>query len=129
VWTRPKSAAGTRIVPIAGPLLVLLLSADRETSNPHNLVWHHPDGRPVSPKEDHLAWREALRSAGFTDPLPNLHAARHTTATLLLKAGVPEQIRMQIMGQSSVVAHRGYAHVDQTLTREAVGHLTQLMIE
>lgn len=130
-WTRPKTAAGTRLVPIAEPLLVLLRMhwASEEPPPPHSLVWHHPDGRPVSPREDHRAWRVALRAAGFTDPLPNLHAARHTTATLLLKAGVPEQIRMLIMGQSSIAAHRGYVHVDQTLKREAVAQLTRLMIE
>ena len=129
-WTRPKSNAGTRIVPIAAPLLLLLREhAKSDAGNPLNLVWHHPDGRPYSQKDDHEAWRAALRDASFSDPLPNLHAARHTTATLLLEAGVPEQIRMQIMGQSSVVAHRGYAHVDQSLKREAVERLSQLMIE
>lgn len=129
-WTRPKTAAGTRIVPLAAPMLALLrahrqMSADRP--NPHNLVWRHPDGRPFGPRDDHRAWQEAARAAGFTDPLPPLHAARHTTATLLMEAGVPEQVRMQIMGQSSVDAHRGYVHVDHSLKHAAVAELGSLL--
>lgn len=53
------------------------------------------------------------------------YVSRHTTATLLSQANVPEEIRMQIMGQSSAVAHRGYAHIDQTETRKALANLDQ----
>ena len=39
LWTRPKSSAGTRIVPIVPPLLAMLKQRAKRTGpNPHNLV-------------------------------------------------------------------------------------------
>lgn len=130
VWTRPKTASGVRVVPII-PGLVEMLRKHSEIvePNPHGLVWHHPDGRPISEKDDHTAWQHLLKTAGITaegETLP-IHAARHSTATLLQAAGVAEEVRMRIMGQSSVAAHRGYVHVDQTQTRAALANLSELL--
>lgn len=130
VWTRPKTRSGTRIVPLV-PAMTELLRAHqaRGGDNPHNLVWRHPDGRPLSPTDDHEAWQQLLHTAGITtvgETLP-LHAARHSAATMLLEAGVPEEVRMAILGQSSVAAHRGYLHVDQTHARAALANLAGLL--
>lgn len=130
VWTRPKTGAGVRIVPLI-PGMVELLRKHRELDgpNPHNLVWRHPDGRPLSPSDDHGYWQALLAAAGVTTPgqSVSLHSARHSAATMLLEAGVPEEVRMAIMGQSSVAAHRGYLHVDQTQARAALGSLAELL--
>lgn len=130
VFTRPKTATGTRIVPILPGLLEMLKHhAKIDEPNPHGLVWHHTDGRPISPTDDHEAWQALLVSAGITEKgttIP-LHSARHSTATLLQEAGVPEEVRMKIMGQSSVAAHRGYIHVDQTQARTALSNLAELL--
>lgn len=123
--TKPKTKAGTRIVPIPAPLWAMLEQHLRGDVNPHDLVWHHPDGRPLNPRDDYKNWQRALETAGL--PAAPLHVARHTTATLLLEAGVPEDIRMQILGHSSVTATRGYAHIDQTLARQAMTALHQLL--
>ncbi|MDM2539043.1 site-specific integrase [Mycobacteroides abscessus] len=127
VLTRPKTNKGTRVIPIAPPLLALLTEyAKSQTGpNPHGLVWHHPDGRPISPREDHALWKEALEGAGLPDSPP--YASRHTVATLLMEAGVEEMVRMQILGQSSVQAHRGYTHVNQAHTRAALSNLNELL--
>ncbi len=127
VLTRPKTNKGKRLIPIAPPLLALLTEyAKTQTGpNPHGLVWHHPDGRPVSPREDHSLWKEALEGAGLPDSPP--YASRHTVATLLMEAGVEEMVRMQILGQSSVQAHRGYTHVNQAQTRAALANLNELL--
>lgn len=130
VWTRPKTGAGVRIVPLI-PAMVEMLKKHQQRSepNPHGLVWHHPDGRPLSPSDDHRQWQELLVAAGITKKgqTLSLHAARHSAATMLLEAGVPEEIRMAIMGQSSVAAHRGYLHVDQTQARAALCNLAELL--
>ena len=130
VWTRPKTRTGKRVVPLLPGLVEMLkLHADRSGPNPHGLVWRQPDGRPVSPTDDHELWQALLVAAGITAKgvtVP-LHAARHSTATLLQEAGVPEEVRMAIMGQSSVAAHRGYIHVDQTQARTAIGKLGGLL--
>ena len=125
VLTRPKTKAGYRLVPIPAPLWEMLRRMPSGETNPHNLVWHHPDGRPLGPRDDYANWKLALEAAGLP-PAP-LHVARHTTATLLLEAGVSEQVRMQILGHTSVQVTRGYAHVDQSLAREAMRSLDNLL--
>ncbi|AER26336.1 tyrosine integrase [Mycobacterium phage Fionnbharth] len=125
-FTRPKTRAGTRIVPLAEPLRLMLVEhAKRSGPNPHNLVWHYPDGRPIGPRDDLHAWRVLLAAAGV-DPVP-LHSARHTTATLLLAAGVDAHVVSAILGHSDVIVTRGYQHVDLTLARQAAGQLTRLL--
>lgn len=130
VWTRPKTAAGERYVPIVAPLLVKLREQHgADGPNPHNLVWHHPDGRPIGPREDYKAWKSLLIEAKvITDKqtLP-MHLARHTTASLLRAAGVDEQTRMEILGHASTDAQRIYAHADRTRHAAAMGNLGDLL--
>lgn len=123
--TPPKTRAGARVVPIPTPLWAMLERHPRGDRNPHGLVWHHDDGRPISPREDHTAWKAALTAAGL--PEAPLHVARHTTATLLMQAGVPEQVRMAILGHVSISATRGYAHVNKALERQAMTALDSLL--
>ncbi|GAS95521.1 integrase [Mycolicibacterium canariasense] len=130
VWTRPKTRTGKRVVPLLPGLVEMLRThAARQEPNPHGLVWHHPDGRPLSPTDDHEIWQQLLTAAGLTEPgmtIP-MHSARHSTATMLQAAGVPEEVRMAIMGQSSVAAHAAYVHIDQTQTRAALTNLAELI--
>jgi integrase len=128
LFTPPKTKAGTRVLDLLDlPILVAMLRHihDNQGPNPHGLVFHHRDGRPISPEEDHEAWKQLLHDAEVPDA--TLHAARHTAATILDAAGVDEQTRMQIMGQSSVIAHRGYIHRDRRHVRKALGHLAELL--
>jgi integrase len=128
VWTRPKTKAGQRIVPLEWPLLPMLEAHYRGQKSPRGLVWHWPDGRPISPREDHDLWHALLEHAGLQS-VP-LHTLRHTAATLMQADHVPDDVRMQIMGQSSYAAQRGYVHMDQTQPRAAVRRLGErLMIE
>jgi integrase len=131
VWTRPKTKAGQRIVPLEWPLLPMLqahVTRSGVLQNPHNLVWHWPDGRPISPREDHDLWHALLKAAGL-QAVP-LHTLRHTAATLMQADRVPDEVRMQIMGQSSYAAQAAYVHLDQTQPRAAVRRLGErLMID
>jgi integrase len=113
--TPPKTKG--RIVPIPAPLWAMLIQYESQGigSNPHGLVWHHDDGRPVDRYTDYDNWQAALKTAGL--PAAPLHVARHTTATLLALAGVPESVGMAILGHASVQVHRGYAHGDTALSR------------
>lgn len=221
--TRPKTKAGWRQVPLAGPLLAMLrahYAATAGQDNPYGLVWH-VDGRPISHRDDHHAWVAAAEASGLArrvhqpepaDPggdvllttqdvadalgvsrptvvkymeagrlpfedrqgrwryvklgdlldsdlvldqaaldavcdrragvrarglerakthgkiewevrPPAPYVSRHTMATLLQDAGVPEDVRMLIMGHSSIVAHRGYLHGGQGPKREAIAAL------
>lgn len=125
----PKTARSRRIVPMI-PTLEAALRAHRANTTGTGLVWTRPGGAPLLDRDDSKAWRDVLTAAGLADDdgnVPTLHSARHTVATLLQGAGVDEAVRMQLLGHSSVAAHRGYAHVDQTLTRAALGELSKLI--
>lgn len=119
VLTRPKTSAGTRIVPL-GPALVEALREHRKRGLTTGLVWRDGDG-PVDPKDDYAAWQAALATAGIR-PLP-LHSARHTTATLLLEAGVDAKIIQELLGHTDVATTQGYQHVNLALAREAMERL------
>lgn len=123
--TPPKTRG--RVVPIPAPLWAMLENVQNGQSgqNPHDLVWHHPDGKPIDRYTDYDNWQAALATAGLP-PAP-LHVARHTTATLLALANVPESVGMAILGHASVQVHRGYAHGNTALSRahmdKALGEL------
>lgn len=130
LWTRPKSEAGERYIRIISPLLVSLRELHREQGeNPHGLVWHYKDGRPIGPREDSRRWQTLLRDAkiiGEKQTLP-LHLARHSAATVLRAHGVDEQTRMEILGHATVDSQRIYAHADAERHLAAMSHLAQLL--
>jgi integrase len=121
--TRPKRGSA-RVVPLLPFVEATLRNradvADGEP-NPYGLVFTRADGRPIDPSLDNRAWHEWLEAAGL--PSVKLHSARHTTATLLLGLGVPEDVRMQILGHSVATTHRAYAHVDLEQQRRALAAL------
>ena len=124
VLTRPKTNAGTRVIPLPAQF-VDVLKAHRKASlkeaNPHGLVWHTPEGKPIDPKDDSAAWHAALKRAKVKD-VP-LHSARHTTATLLLELGVDPLVIRDVLGHTDVVTSQGYQHVNLDLSRAAMNRL------
>lgn len=121
-FTRPKTSASIRLIP-APALLTQALAAHKATAteNAHGLVWTRGDGTPVRHKDAVEAWHKACDRAGV--PKCDLHATRHTAATLLLELGVSPEVIAQILGHSTIVSTRGYMHVN---TQLAAGALTQL---
>lgn len=120
---RPKSRKGWREVPLA-PVLKTMLTRYKKAfarEHPHDLVFLREDGHPTPPRQDLANWKAALKEAGLPD-VP-LHSARHTTATLLFELGVPEQVRMAILGHSSATVTQGYTHVAD---REAIAAMDSL---
>lgn len=122
VLTRPKSEDSTRVIPLA-PALVDALKRRRRSNITPGLVWTREDGRPIDPKNDAAAWDDVLKAHDLPD-VP-LHAARHTTATLLLEQGVDAEVIKQLLGHSQIVTTRGYQHVSLELARRAVDDLGQ----
>lgn len=112
VWTRPKSQAGQRWVPMIAPLREALLALREHDAspNPHNLVFHNADGRPISSGEDTDAWDKLIEDAGVRKL--KHHSVRHTTATILRAAGVDEATRMELLGHATAEVTRIYAHAD-----------------
>jgi integrase len=63
-FTPTKTQAGTRIVPLLAPMITALRQLHAvDTDNPHDLVWHWPDGRPLSHEEVEDNWRALLIAA------------------------------------------------------------------
>lgn len=134
-----KSKAGYRVIPMV-PWFRDALTAWRDVVplSPHALVWPDTDGGPARTKDDTDEWRGLQDTAGWLLNAPVRHAsgryyvrheARHTTATLLLEAGVDPKIIMQILGQSTIATTRGYQHVRTELALQAleqVAHSLQL---
>ena len=85
----------------------------------------HPDGSPISQDQDQKAWRKLLVSAQV--PHVPQHSVRHSTATLLLEAGVDAHVLQSVIGHSNIVTTRGYQHVDLELARRAWQSLGRLM--
>ncbi|WP_194928799.1 tyrosine-type recombinase/integrase [Pseudactinotalea sp. HY158] len=124
---RPKSRKGWREVPMAPVLAEALKLYRRDHYRPHehDLVLVRADGAAIPPRQDWQAWKDALAAADLPD-LP-LHSARHTTATLLHELGVPEQVRMQILGHASATVTQGYTHVAAAEAVAAMGALGRLL--
>jgi integrase len=140
MWlSRPKSDAGYRIIPLVDPLRSIIqrrVEAAAHEPNPFGLLWtsdpkripgtdrtRELDGSPIDPGQDNRAWHDVLARAGVTDV--RLHDARHTTASLLLEAGVPEAITMRILGHNSYAVTRGYQNVDVSLLSSAMAAVGQ----
>lgn len=143
LWlTRPKSEAGWRIIPLVDPLRAIVerrLEVAAVEPNPHGLVWtadrkKEPyvatlrplDGAPIDPSYDNYAWHDLLESVGVQQA--RLHDVRHTTATLLYEANVPEPIIMEILGQSTLSVTRGYRNRgNQRVLGDALSKVSALL--
>ncbi|QMU19304.1 tyrosine-type recombinase/integrase [Gordonia rubripertincta] len=119
----PKTEGSRRVVPMVQPLL-LALQQHRQALDT-GLVWTREGGKPYRKIDDSNRWHATLEAANVPDL--TLHSARHTVATLLQAGGVPEAVRMSIMGHSTAAMARNYAHVDQALTRDALSQLDSML--
>ena len=126
---RPKSASGYRIQPLVEPMAAAL-RAWREVApdSPHGLVWPDLDGGPTDNKTDDAEWyglQEAAEVGHKAGRYYTIHEARHTTATLLLEAGVPAPVIIQIIGHSSYASTTAYTHVNVGPAHEALSKVAE----
>lgn len=121
--TDPKSQKG-RVVPLIPQLVEAIrrhLEATAGQPNPYGLIWHMPDGAPITPRDDAQQWRDLLQAAGVITAEQNKpkgteitgHIARHTTITVLASLGVDTQLIGEIVGHSSAKVTEIYRHADQ----------------
>ena len=124
--TRPKTKSGRRIIPLVPSLVNILRALQvQDGLNPHGLVFHYPDGRPIDQERDQRAWKQLLNEAGL--PHTRQHSIRHSTATLLLEAGVDSHIVQAVIGHSDIATTRGYQHVNIELAKQAWAPLSALV--
>jgi integrase len=139
--SRPKSNAGYRIIPLVKGLreqVEMRIHAALTEPNPHGLLWtadakhaNHDkhllplDGSPIDPSWDSREWHKVLARAGVKDA--RLHDARHTTASLLLAANVPEPLIIKILGHSTYAQSRSYQNVDRSQLAGAMVSVAKLL--
>lgn len=127
--TRPKSKAGARMIPLI-PAITKVFERRLSQLPPDPmsmLVTNLSTGGPLDPRRDNRDWVEALERSGL--PKVRLHDARHTTATLLREAGVPDRVIQQILGHSTVLMTEHYAHLGDSETAQAMESLGRLLLE
>jgi integrase len=67
---------------------------------PTDLVFSHPDGRPIQPDSVTRTFHTIAKPAGLREV--RLHDLRHAHATILLEHGVHPKIVQERLGHSSV---------------------------
>jgi len=136
LWlSRPKSAAGWRVVPLVDPLRSIIerrVQVAAEEPNPHGLLWTSDqkrsplgdllplDGSPIDPRVDNEYWHAVLERAGL--PTAKLHSARHTAVDLLYAAESVDEVTIaEIVGHSTYLMSRKYrSRGNKALSREAL---------
>jgi integrase len=134
----PKSRAGRRWVPLAGPARKALRrhrsaqKAERkdfgEDYRDHDLVFCGPDGDPLRPGCVTVAFAAHVTACGL--PQIRLHDTRHGACSLLLAGGVPIEVVQMILGHSSPSVTRNvYTHLMRATTAEQVDTAAQLLTQ
>lgn len=137
---RPKSSK-PRTFYLIDPLyerLIDYLDRTADDPNPHNLIWHRPDGAPWTPGRDQAEWRSVLHAAGVitaeqaktprdrrpgTPDTPTTHFARHTTVSVLMELGVPDAVVARIVGHIDERTTAHYQHPTAEMERDAMRQL------
>lgn len=124
---RPKTRSGRRLIPMVPWMKAALLDwRGKQTGrNPHGLLWPAEDGSPQTDKQDRREWQSLLAKAEV--PAYDLYAARHTTATLLRRAGVDDETIVAIMGHASILSTKAYLHTDTERARDALAKVAQAL--
>jgi len=99
----------------------------------NDLVFTTTTGRPLSGSYiDEGPFREVCRKAGIAYSTREhrglrFHDLRHSAATILLAAGVPERVVMEILGHSTLAMVKRYQHVLPGLTVAAAERMDRVM--
>ncbi|RBQ00076.1 tyrosine-type recombinase/integrase [Bifidobacterium xylocopae] len=125
--TRPKSQTG-RVVPVVPPLRMVMdryRAATRDRPNPYGLIFRRPDGSPIKPHEDSVAFHDLMRQAGIDPSTHTGHETRHSVVTLLAAQGVDFQLIKEIVGHSSDAMVEHYRHADDAERLKAMETLDE----
>jgi len=134
-FVEPKTAAGSRVVPISG-WLVSELTAHKERSGKDGLVFANRNGKPMNPSNVRRdIWMPLKKRARV--PGLDLYSLRHTFASLGRTAGESAFNVSRMMGHSrSVLVDQVYAHsmqsgmasIAENVTARALGVKPQLRV-
>lgn len=115
---RPKSKAGTRVLPMPDPVADAMRSwLEARPTNPWGLVFPTVAGRPSNDKNDREEWWAIQCTAGVGHPGGrwwHIHECRNLAATQLDEVGASDNVITSMLGHASILTSRGYmtAHLD-----------------
>lgn len=90
------------------------------------LVFCQWDGKPLRPNSISQAWRRLIQRLGYNGV--RLHDARHTHASLMMKAGIHPKVVQERLGHSSIsITLDLYSHVAPGMQKEAAKIFGELM--
>jgi len=132
---RQPKGGNVRTLVIPGPLVrelkahwrkqKKLREAAGEEWEDNDLCFPNSVGKPLEPRDDWAAWKWLCKASGVRDA--RLHDARHTAATLLLEQGVDIRVVQEILGHSTPIVTRKYAHVTSRLAKEAAERMSRAL--
>lgn len=139
-FTRPKTQAGERVLPVIAPVAKELREWRKKCpdgeKNPHNLVFPRIRGKdeflgyPRNKNTDLQEWKDVQKAAGVYKRRPDpkvtedegefylLHEARHSMISMLADARVPKHVIEMLVGQTELV--ESYVHGDLESAGSAV---------
>lgn len=122
--TATKTRKGTRTVTLPPPLLDALRrfrAAQAEdlgiTQVRDGYLAVDEIGEPIRPEWYSDEWRRLCERAGV--PVVTLHAARHTSVTLMRDLGVPDHLVAEWHGHDEVIMRRTYSHASESGLKDA----------
>jgi integrase len=126
-WTEePKTKKGRRLIELGGIAAEAIhahrAEALRAGRMGHQWVFCRDDGTPLNRFHIIAAYERLLRAAEL--PAIRFHDLRHTSATLLLQAGVHPKVVQERLGHSTIaVTMDTYSHVMPGMQRDAANRL------
>jgi len=72
--------------------------------------------------------RERGKGVGRKVSARSFHSLRHSFNTVLVNAGVPQELRMKLTGHSSTEMNAVYSHHELSVIRGALEHLPRLKV-
>lgn len=94
----------------------------------YDLVLCHPNGKPYHPDAMRLWWKNFLERHNLK--YINIHALRHTSATLLINEGVHPKVISERLGHSSIKTTMNvYGHVLEKADKKATEKIEHLLFK
>lgn len=132
IFTPTKTTNSVREIVISTNLVELLKVLKKEqkemkrrmgpTYGNYDLVICTEDGKPIYPRNFERTFKRIIDKAGVKRI--NLHALRHTNATLLMKQGINPKIVSERLGHANVsITLDIYSHTDLDIQEESVNML------
>lgn len=133
----PKTSKSRRMIALTPSTAIVLREhrLDQEqlrqslgsTLDDDDLVFGQYDGKPLLPDSITQAWRAVARRSGLYGI--RLHDARHTHASLMLKAGVHPKIVQERLGHASIqITLDTYSHVAPGLQEAAANRFDDIVM-